>query len=104
MTSTSYYASLLVQEDLEIPFLVDVFITHRIKSKDIILKYEELIEAMHQEKNGRPVIGSILVCNQPHEPADVTRKGTKRRRSHAIMNPSTKTRKDNSGKDIILIF
>ena len=37
----------------------------QLKTIKIISKYEELIEELHQEKDGRPVIGSILICNQP---------------------------------------
>ena len=74
------------------------------KNKEIILKYEELIEVLYQEKDSRPLNGSILVCNQPHELPDVDRKGIKRKRSHAAMNPSTKTHKDNHGKDIRTFF
>ena len=77
LTSTSYYASPLLQGDLEIPCLVEVFMLRTIKNKFIISKYEKLIEALYQEKDGRPVIGSVLVCNQPHEPANVDRKGKK---------------------------
>ena len=98
LTSTSYYASPLLQGDLEIPCLVEVFMLRTIKNKFIISKYEKLIEALYQEKDGPPVIGSVLVCNQPHEPANVDRKGKKRRRSHATMNPSKKTQKMENGK------
>lgn len=100
LTSTSYYAFSLVQVGLEIPRLVEVFMPLTINNKEIISKYEELIDALYQEKDCWPVIGSILVFNQPHKPADVDHKGTKRKRSHATMNPSKKTQKDNYGKDI----
>ena len=99
-----YSAFSFVQGGLEIHCLVEVLMPRTIKNKEIISKYEELIEALYQEKDGRPVIESILVCNQPHEPADVDRKGTKIRRSHATMNPRTKTQKDNYRKYIRTFF
>ena len=64
---------------LEILCLVEVFMPHTIKNKEIISNYEKSIEALYQEKDVWPVIGSILVCNQPHEPVDVEGKGTKER-------------------------
>ena len=83
LASLSCYLSPLVQGGLEIPCFIEVFI-----SKD-----QELIEVVYQEKDGRPVIWSILFCNQPHEPTDVDHKGLKRTHSHAAIKPGTKIQK-----------
>ena len=77
LTSLLYYASPHILGGLEIPCLFEVFMSRTIKNKENISKFEELIEALHQEKDGRPVNGSILVFNQPHEPTDVDRKEKK---------------------------
>lgn len=47
LTSTSYYASPLIQEVLTMPCLVEMSIPRTIKNKKVISKYEELIEAPH---------------------------------------------------------
>lgn len=47
LTSTSYYASPLIQEVLTMPCLVEMSIPRTIKNKKVISKYEELIEALH---------------------------------------------------------
>ena len=52
-----------------------------VKNKQIPQMYEEMIEALFQEKDGRPVIGSILNCSETTEPADIERRGTKRTRN-----------------------
>ena len=43
--------------------------------------YKEMIEPLYQEKDGRPVIGSILNCSKTIEPADIELRGTKRTRN-----------------------
>ena len=50
-TSMSYY-KLLVQEGLDIPRLVKVYMHRTVKNKQIILMYEEMIEVLYQEKDG----------------------------------------------------
>ena len=70
-TSTSYDASPLVPGGLEIPCGIKVYILCNVKNKQIISMYEEMIEVLYQEKNGRPVIGSILNCSETTEPADI---------------------------------
>ena len=52
-----------------------------VKNKHIISIHEEMIEALYQEKDGRPVMGSILNCSETTEPADIERRGTKRTRN-----------------------
>ena len=102
LMSSSHYSCPLVQGGLEIPCLVEVFMPLTFKNKEIVSKHKELIEALYQEKNVWPVTGSILVCNQPHERANVDR--TKRRHSHSTMNPSTMTQEDDYGKVIRKFF
>ena len=43
--------------------------------------YKKIIEALYQEKDGRPVIASILNCNETTEPGDIKQRGTKRKRN-----------------------
>ena len=112
LTSTSYYASPLVQGGLEIPCLIKVYMPRTVKNKQIISLYEEMIEALHQEKDGRPVIESILNCSETTEPADIARTGTKRTRNQtaSLKLKTAKLREDetgntmNLGKDIRTFF
>ena len=74
--------------------------------------YEKMIEALYQEKDGSPVIGSILNCRETTKPADIKRRVTKRTRNQiASMKVKTaKPREDetgntmNLGKDIRTFF
>ena len=43
--------------------------------------YKKIIEALYQEKDGRPVIASILNCNETTEQGDIKQRGTKRKRN-----------------------
>ena len=49
--STSCYASLLVQRRLEIPCSVEVYMPRKVKNKEIISKYREMIETLYQEED-----------------------------------------------------
>ena len=115
LTSMSYSASPLVQGGLEIPCLIKVYMPRTVKKKtkkQIISMYEEMIEALYQEKDGRPVIGSILNCSETTEPADIERRGTKRTRNQtaSLKLKTAKPREDetgntmNLGKDIRTFF
>ena len=83
-----------------------------VKNKQIISMYEETIEALYQEKDGRLVIGSILNCSETTEPADIKRRGTKRTRNQtaSLKLKTAKAREDktgntmNLGKDILELF
>ena len=44
LTSIFYYASLLIQGDLETPCLIKVYMPHTVKNYQIIFMYEEIIE------------------------------------------------------------
>ena len=82
------------------------------KNKQTISIYKETIEALYQEKDVQPVIGSILNCTETNEPADIEQKGTKRTRNNtALLKLKTvKPRKEetgntmNLGKDIGTFF
>ena len=71
LTSTSYYAYSLVQGGLEIPCLIKVYMPRTVRNKQIIQMQDEMIDALYQEKDGRPVIGSIMNCSETTEPADI---------------------------------
>ena len=60
------------------PCLIKVYIPRTVKSKQINLMYEEMIEALYQEKDGRSVIKPILNCSESTDPADIEWRGMKR--------------------------
>ena len=97
-TSMSYY-KLLVQEGLDIPCLVKVYMHRTVKNKQIISMYEEMIEALYREKDGWPVIGSILNCNETTKPTDIEWRGMKRTRNEtgSLKLKSAKPREDKTG-------
>ena len=99
LTSTSYYASPLAQGGLEIPCLLKIFMPRTVKNTQIISMYEKMIETLYQEKDGRPVVGSILNCCE--------RKGTKRKRTvgkssneDKVSDNVVREKSANCGKDI----
>ena len=77
----SFYASPLVQGGLEIPCFIKAYMPRTVKNKQITSMYEEMTEGLCQEKDVRPVIGSILNCSETTEPADIERRGRKRTRN-----------------------
>ena len=50
LTSTSYYASPLVQGGLEIPCLLKIFLPRKVKNTQIISMYEEMIERKTEDQ------------------------------------------------------
>ena len=111
LTSTSYYASPLVQGGLEIPCLLKIFMPRTVKNTQIISMYEKMIETLYQEKDGRPVVGSILNCCEETEPRDSERKGTKRKRTvgkssneDKVSDNVVREKSANCGKDIRSFF
>ena len=83
-----------------------------VKNKQIISMYEEMIEALYQENDGRSVIWSILNCSETTEPADIQQRGTKRTRNQTVSLKlkTAKPKEDetgntmNLGKDIRTFF
>ena len=83
-----------------------------VKNKQIISMYQEMIEALYQEKDDILNIGSILNCSETTEPADIERRGTKRTRNQtaSLKRKRAKPREDetgntlNLGKDIRTFF
>ena len=71
-----------------------------VKNKQIISMYEEMIEALYQEKDGRLDTRSILNCSETTEPADIERIGRKRTRNQAVLLKlkTAKPREDKTGK------
>ena len=63
-----------------------------------------MIEALYQEKDGRPVIGSILNCSETTEPADIEQRGTKRTRNQTASwkLKAAKPREDETGNTMNL--
>ena len=66
-----------------------------------------MIETLYQEKDGRPVVGSILNCCEETEPRDSERKGTKRKRTvgkssneDKVSDNVVREKSANCGKDI----
>ena len=103
LTSTSYYASPLVQGGLEILCLIKVYMTRTLKNKQIISMYKEMIEALCKEKDGRPVMGSILNCSETAEPADIDWRGTSFRNQTASLKLKTaKSRENETGNTMSL--
>ena len=104
LKSTSYFASPLVQGDLEIPCLIKVYMPHTVKNKQIISMYEEMIETLYQEKEERPVIESILNCGETTEPAGIEQRGRKRTRNQtaSLKLKTVKPREDETGNTINL--
>ena len=47
--------------------------------------YEGIIEALYQEKDDRPVIGSILNWSETTEPADIDQRGAKRKSNQPFL-------------------
>ena len=85
LTSTSYYASPLVQGGLEIPCSVKIYMPRTVKNKEIISLYEKMVEALYNEKDGRPVIGSIFNCCETTEPANIEEpKGIRRASNRTV--------------------
>ena len=52
LTSESHYTYPLVQGGLEIPCLIKVYMPRTVKNNQIISMFQEMIEALYQEKDG----------------------------------------------------
>ena len=74
------------------------------KNKQIISMYEKMIEALYQEKDGWPVIGSILNCSETTEPADIKQRWTKRtcNQTASLKLKMAKPREDETGNTMNL--
>ena len=74
-----------------------------VKNKEIVSKYKEMFELLYQEKDGRPVIGTIFHSD---EPVGIDNTGTKRKRTHDASTTSKKSQPKsiNCGKDIRSFF
>jgi len=107
LTSTSYYASPLTQGGLEILCRVEVFMPRTRKNKEIISIYEDMVSTLYQEKDGRPVIGSILTFDGDEvikEQNYIERRGKKRK---SVVGKSLVLKSDGEkklGKDIRTFF
>ena len=77
---------------------------HTVKNKQIISMYDKMIETLYQEKDGRPVIESILSCGETTEPADIEQRGRKRTRNQtaSLKLKTVKPREDETGNTINL--